>query len=170
MCDQQLTGDFTINAPAGATIVIENGQLDTNGHTFQTANGSSVTLVFSGDNSGSYTHSPTSTGTLNIQAPTSGPWSGVAVYQDPTITSGVDITYAGNNPTWDITGLVYLPKSNVTMSGAVNKSSYGASCFVMVAWTLLINGTADILETGGCAAAGLAMPVNDVGLRGQLVY
>jgi hypothetical protein len=168
--DQQLSGDMTINAPAGTTIIIENGQLDTNGHTIQTANGSTATIVFSGDNSGSYTHSPTGGGTLNIQAPTSGNWSGVAIYQDPSITSGTDISYAGNNPTWDITGLVYLPHSNVTMSGAVNKSSNGASCFVMVAWTMLINGTADILETGGCAAAGLAMPVNTVGHRGELVY
>src|SRR5579863_4893391 len=46
--DQQLTGDVTINAPAGATIVIENGQLDTNGHTFQTQSGSTATIVFSG--------------------------------------------------------------------------------------------------------------------------
>ena len=168
--DQQLTGDVTINAPAGAVVVIENGQLDLAGHTFQTANGSSVTLVFSGNDSGSYTHSPTGTGTLNIQAPTSGNWSGVAVYQDPSVKNGDDISYAGNNPTWDITGLVYLPNSNVTMSGAVNKSSYGASCFVMVAYSLLINGTADILETGGCAAAGLAMPTNQVGHRGELVY
>ena len=168
--DYQLTGDVTINAPTGATIVIENGQLDLNGHTFQTASGSSVTLVFSGTNTGSYTHSPTGSGTLDIQAPTSGNWSGVAVYQDPAITSGVDISYAGNNPTWDVTGLIYLPNSNVTFSGAVNKSSYGASCFVMVSDTLLINGTADILETGGCAAAGLAMPSNQVGHRGQLVY
>jgi Flp pilus assembly protein TadG len=168
--DQQLQSDVTINAPSGAVIVIENGMLDLNGHTFQTANGSKVTIVFSGTNTGSYSHYATGSGTLNIQAPTSGNWSGVAVYDDPAITRNVDFTYAGNNPTWDITGLTYFPNANVTMSGAVNKSSYGASCFVMVAYTLLINGTADILETGGCPQAGLAMPVNTVGARGQLVY
>lgn len=168
--DMQLTGDLTINAPAGATIVIENGQLDTNGYTIQTANGSGATIVFSGTNGGSYTHSPTGGGTLNIQAPTSGPWAGVAVYQDPNITSGVDINYTGNSPTFDITGLIYLPNSNVSMSGAINKSAYGASCIVMVAYTLLINGTADILANGGCPQAGLTMPSNQVGGRGQLVY
>lgn len=168
--DMQLTGDLTINAPAGVTIVIENGQLNTNGHTIQTADGSSATIVFSGTNGGSYTHSPTGGGTLNIQAPTSGPWSGVAIYQDPNITSGVDIDYTGNRPTFDITGLIYLPNSNVSMSGAINKSAYGASCIVMVAYTLLINGTADILANGGCPQAGLGMPSNQVGGRGQLVY
>jgi Flp pilus assembly protein TadG len=168
--DLQLTGDTTINAPAGTTIVIENGQLDSGSYTLQTANGSTATIVFSGTNSGSYTHAPTGGGTLNIQAPTSGPWSGVAIYQDPSITSGVDISAAGNSPTWDITGLVYLPNSNVTLSGAVDKSANGAACIVLVSYTLQINGTGDILKNGGCAAAGLAMPSNQVGGRGLLVY
>ncbi len=167
--DLQLQGNVTINAAAGATLVIENGQLDTSGNTISTASGSSMTVVFSGDNSGSYTHAPTGGGTLNIQAPTSGPWSGVAIYQDPSLTSGVDISAAGNSPTWDITGLVYLPHSNVTFSGAVNKSSNGASCFAMVVGDITINGTAAIEATGGCAAAGLNMPTGQVPGRGQLV-
>jgi len=168
--DLQLTGNVTINAPAGAVLVIENGQLDTNGHTIQTASGSSVTVVFSGDNSGTYTHAPTGGGTLDLQAPSSGVWSGVALYQDPALTSGVDISAAGNSPTWDITGLVYLPHSNVTFSGAVNKSSNGTSCFAMVVGDITINGTGAILAHGGCAGAGLAMPTGQVPGRGQLVY
>jgi hypothetical protein len=168
--DLQLTGDVTINAPAGTVIVIENGQLDTNGYTISTANGSNATIVFSGTTGSNASHYATGGGTLNIQAPTSGQWSGVAMVQDPSLTKGVDFQYSGNSPTWDLTGLVYLPKSNVQFSGAVNKSSYGASCFVMVSYTLLINGTADILETGGCPQAGLAMPQNQVGTRAVLVY
>ena len=166
--DQKMTGNVTINAPAGATIIIENGQLDTNGYTIQTADGSSATLVFSGTN-GSYTHAPTGGGTIDIQAPTSGPWSGVAMYQDPSLTSGVDISAAGNSPTWNISGLIYLPKSNVTLSGAVDKSGYGANCTVMVTYSLQINGTGDILRYGGCPQAGLTMPSDQVGGRGQLV-
>jgi Flp pilus assembly protein TadG len=174
MCgDVQLTGDVTIDAPAGAVLVIQNGQLDTNGHTLRTASGSALTLVFTGT-SGSYTHAPTDTnngggGTLDIQAPTSGTWSGVALYQDPNLTSGVDIAAAGNTPTWDITGLVYLPHSNVTFSGVVNKSSNGSDCFVMVAANITINGTGKIVEHGGCGSAGLAMPSGSVPGRGQLV-
>jgi len=166
--DLQLTGDATINASSGAVLVIENGQLDTNGHTLSTASGSSITVVFTGVD-GSYTHAPTGGGTLNIQAPSSGPWSGVAIYQDPTLSSGVDISAAGNSPTWDITGLVYLPNANVTFSGAVNKSSFGASCFAMVVGDITVNGTGDIQETGGCDAAGLNMPSAQVAMRGFLV-
>lgn len=167
--DLQLTDDVTINAPSGAVLIIENGQLDTNGHTLRTSNGSALTVVFSGSNSGSYTHAPTGGGTLDITAPTSGPWSGVAIYQDPGLTSGVDISAAGNSPTWNITGLVYLPQASVTLSGAVNKSSHGQSCFVLVVDNVTINGTGSILESGGCAAAGLSMPNDNLPGRGQLV-
>ena len=167
--DLQLTADVTIDAPTGAVLVIENGQLDTNGHKITTTNGSGVTIVFSGTNDAGYTHAPTGGGTLDIAAPTSGVWSGVAMYQDPAITTGVDIAAAGNSPTWDITGLVYLPHSNVTFSGAVNKSSNGHSCFAMVVNDVTINGTGSILEHGDCAAAGLNMPTGSVLGRGELV-
>jgi hypothetical protein len=169
--DLQLTGNVTINAPSNAVLVIENGQLDTNGYSITTSSGSGLTVVFSGDNSGSYTHAPTGGGTLDISSPTtaSSPWQGVALYQDPSLTSGVDISAAGNSPTWDISGLVYLPHSSVTFSGAVNKASNGQSCFAMVVDNVLINGTGSILETGGCAAQGLNMPTGNLPGRGQLV-
>jgi hypothetical protein len=166
----QLTGDVTLTTPAAGTVlVIRNGQLDTNGYTIRTASGSAVTIVFSGDNSSGYTHAPTGGGTIDIAAPTTGSWSGVALYQDPNLTSGVDISEAGNKPTWNITGLVYLPHSSVIFSGAVNKSSNGQSCFVMVVDNVTINGTGSILSQQGCAQAGLTMPTNQVPSRGKLV-
>jgi Flp pilus assembly protein TadG len=167
--DLQLTGDVTLTtASPGSVLVIYNGQLDTGGCkkgcTLQTAAGSALTIIFSGsDPSGKYTHAPTGGGTLNFNAPTSGTWSGIAIYQDPALTAGVNISAAGNSPTWDITGLVYLPHSSVTFSGAVNKSSNGASCFAMVVDNITINGTGEILQTGGCAAAGLNLPTDNVG-------
>jgi hypothetical protein len=166
--DLQLTGDTTLTtASPGSVLVIENGQLDTGSCKLQTLAGSALTIIFSGA-SGSYTHAPTGGGTFDIQAPTTGTWKGVAIYQDPALTTGVDISAAGNSPTWDITGLVYLPHANVTFSGAVNKSSNGASCFVLVLVVdnITINGTADILPKGGCVAAGLSMPTDTVGTAG----
>jgi Putative Flp pilus-assembly TadE/G-like len=167
--DLQLTDDVTIDAPSGAVLVIQNGQLDTNGHTLRTANGSALTVVFSGDNAGGYTHAPTGGGTLDITAPTSGVWSGIALYQNPSLTMGVDISAAGNSPTWNITGLVYLPHSSVTFSGAVDKSSNGQSCFVLVVDNITINGTGSILAHGGCGSAGVTMPQGTVPGRGHLV-
>ena len=158
--DLQLTGDVTLTGPGSTLLVIVNGRLDLNGHTLRTALGAALTVVFTGSSSGGYTHAPTGSGTLDIASPTSGPWAGVAIYQDPSLTSGVDISAAGNSPIWDITGLVYLPHASVTFSGAVNKSTYGASCFVLVVDNLLFSGTDSILAHGGCPSAGLVMPVN----------
>ena len=158
--DLQLTGNVTLTGPGSILLVIVNGRLDLNGYTLQTAPGTTLTIVFTGSSSGGYTHAPTGSGTLDITPPTSGPWAGVAIYQDPSLISGVDISAAGNSPTWNITGLVYLPHASVTLSGAVNKSSNGSSCFVLVVDHLLINGTGSILSHGGCAATGLVMPVN----------
>jgi len=186
MCgDVQLTGDVVISTPdnlLGAVIVIYNGQLDLNGKKLSTANGSAVTIVFSGTSSNSnYIHAPTDNatgqgGVLNIQAPSSPQalFPGIAIYQDPGMNNGVDITYKGNNPAWDITGGVYLPHANVTMSGDVNKSSNGADCFVMIANTVLINGTSNIYQqspyAAGCKVAGLTVPTATIPSRSQLLY
>jgi hypothetical protein len=88
------------------------------------------------------------------------------------LTTGVNISAAGNSPTWDISGLVYLPHSSVTVSGAVNKSSNGQDCFVMVMDDITINGTGDVLAgdtPAQCANAGLNMPKATIPGRGQLV-
>jgi Flp pilus assembly protein TadG len=160
--DQQLTDNTTIN---NTVLVIENGQLDTNGFTLH---GSNLTIIFSGTSGNSYQHIPTGGGTLDISAPTSGNWSGVAMYQDPALTQGVDMWAAGNSPTWNISGLVYLPHSSVTLSGAVNKSSTGQACFELVVDNLTINGTGSIFQNDTqCAAAGLNQTRG--GNRGVLV-
>jgi Flp pilus assembly protein TadG len=163
MCgDQQLTGNVTLN---NTLLVIENGQLDTNGFTFS---GTNLTLVFSGTNAANYLHAPTGGGTLDIAAPTSGTWSGVAIYQDPGLNKGVDISAAGNSPTWNLSGLVYLPHSSVTLNGAVNKSSAGQACFELVVDNVTINGTGQIFKNDTqCAAAGLNQTKG--GSRGMLV-
>lgn len=165
--DVQLVNDVTLTQDT--TLVIYNGDLDTNGYTLQTAAGVGATVVFAGSDSGGYSHIPTGGGTLDIAAPTSGPWSGMAVYQSPSLYSGVSFSEAGNDPTWDLTGIAYFPHASVTFSGAVNKSSNGKSCFGMVVDNLLINGTADILAHGQCAQAGVTLPSALVPGRGQLV-
>jgi hypothetical protein len=179
--DQMLTGDVTINTPPGtpAVLIIENGQLDLNGFALRTSSGSAVTLVFSGDDSKApcpCTHAPTdntngSGGVLDIAAPTSGPWSGVAIYQDPSLTSGVDVSAAGNSPTWNISGLIYMPHASVTLKGAIDKATNGKSCLVMVADNFTISGTAGIAKTdiGQCPQAGLTMPSATITARSVLV-
>jgi hypothetical protein len=177
--DQMLTGDVVIDTHGSAAVlVIENGQLDLNGHALTTLDGSAVTLVFSGaDTAGTnYTHAPTdntngSGGRLDLAAPTSGPWSGVAIYQDPSLTAGLDVASAGNSPTWNISGLIYMPHASVNLKGAVDKSTNGKSCVVMIADNFTISGTAGILQTdiGQCPAQGLTMPTVTIAARSMLV-
>jgi len=171
--DIQLSGDVTLTG-SNTTFVVENGMLDTNGHTISTASGASATIIFSGTNTAGYHHFPydfTNNGTINVQAPQSGNWSGIAMYQDPRLTNGSNtFTYAGQNPTWDITGLVYMALSDLTFKGAVNKSSYGVNCFLLVSYTMLLDGTANIFkDDNSCPAAGLTIPGESTIVRPRLV-
>jgi Flp pilus assembly protein TadG len=169
--DVQLTANVTVTG-AQNLIVIENGQLDTNGYTFQTGAGAGATIVFSGT-AGSYTHTPTGGGILDISSPTSGNWSGVAMYADPKMTSPtygtLDISEAGASPSWNISGLAYFPKSDITLKGAVGKATNGFSCFVLVMNTLLIAGTGNILNEGQCPQQGLPPPTNPTFAKARLV-
>jgi hypothetical protein len=168
-----ICGDGELHGPTlltggDVTIVVYGGSLDLADYMLQTTSGTHVTIIFTGPEMG-HGHIPMGSGTLDIEAPKTGVWKGVAIYQDPALTTGVNISAAGNSPTWNITGLAYLPHASVTFSGAVNKSSNGKSCFALVVDNLTINGTANILAQGECAAAGLTMPTGQMPSRGQLV-
>ncbi len=165
-------GDVQLIAPTFArsgntVLVIREGKLDLQEFTLGSDPGAGLTIVFIGS-SASRDHNITGDGTLDFAAPTSGPWSGVAIYQAPSIPPE-QVTYAGHSPTWKVTGLVYMPRAEVEFKGAVNKSSNGKSCFVLVVDTLVVKGTGSILTSGQCASAGLKMPSSDAPSRGQLV-
>ncbi len=151
--DQQLTANTEID---NTTLVIFNGRLDNNGYTLT---GKNLTVVFTGSNSSSYQHTPTGGGAFDISAPSSGPWSGMAFYQDPNLTTNVNVSFAGNSPTFNLSGMVYLPHASVTFSGAVNKSSSGVTCFAMVIDNITINGTANIFANNSqCGSLNFGLP------------
>jgi Flp pilus assembly protein TadG len=180
--DITLSGNVTV--PSGTTLVMEggggySGNFDTAGHNTNngyTVSSTAMTLVFSGQ-AGTAAGGPTGHGIFNIAAPTSStsPWRGVAMYQDPSLSASNTVA-AGNSPTWDVTGLVYLPYANVTLSGAVNKSSNSTyACFILVVDQITINGTGDItqMKNQDCSSAfgSTFMPTATVTTagRGQLV-
>lgn len=150
----------------GGVLILWNGRLITNGHKLGTISGY-LTLVFAGTN-GPYSHVPTDDGTLDFSAPRTGHWAGMAIYQHPALISGVDLTAAGNTPTFNITGMLYMPHAEIRLSGAVNKASTnGLSCFGIVADNMLINGTG--LSLAACDRAGLGLPYTMVEGRALLV-
>jgi Flp pilus assembly protein TadG len=179
--DLRLSGNVTINAPQPTVLYIENGKLDLNNLTLTTTN---VTIVFTGKNNdpgaNNYGHYPTDSnggglGVLDMKAPTTGNFPGMSIYQNPALTSGdLGLTYSGNSPEWKISGFVYTPNADVTLSGAIDQATNGAQCFSMVAKDVTINGTGSIYaqtpDASACTAAGYKMPTTQIQARGQLVY
>jgi len=165
-----LTGTWSIDSDI--TITINNGGLNLNGNTIKTIGSGHLTIIFTGTSNVSHTLT-SSNGLLDFQAPTTGVWKGIAVYQDPTMTAGTfDISSAGNSPTYNISGLLYMPKGALNVSGAINKHNGGDACIAIVAKSIQINGTGSILSNpiSQCAQAGLALQGNGgAGVRAGLV-
>ena len=166
--DLQLTGNVTITAPSNAVLIIRNGRLAMNGFRLQTASGSGLALVFTGSNDATHFHMPSGSGGLDLAAPTTGAFAGIVLYQDPALTVNVAMPNAGSLPTWALSGLIYLPKVDLSFSGSVGKASTGVQCTVLLANTINTNGTGLVLSTSACGVAGLSTPTNGVAGRGML--
>jgi hypothetical protein len=163
-------GDVTLQSnvtiPQQMLIVIRNGNLNLNGHTLT---GSALTIVFSGTN-GTSSHiieyqGPLGKGTLNITAPTTGIWKGVALYQDPSLTQNVNFTVSGSQHNLIVSGLFYFPNAEVILSGAVNKDAASSPCLAMMVGSLRVNGGGFFADSSKCTNL-LDLPSKQ---RGRLV-
>ena len=164
-----------IQASGNQVLVIENGALNLNGNTLSTPAGTGLTIVFSGTSS--VANFITGNGTLDIAAP--GPpsgcngcsWSGVAIYQDPSLPE-TSLTLNGNNQVLKITGLFYIPKTDLTLGGAIDQATNGLHCFTIVDNTVNINGNGSIFAypAENCLAAGLQPPQSQLFVGAQLIY
>src|SRR5215472_6030934 len=100
-------------------------------------------------------------GALDLTAPSgtwsaaTNSWTGFAVYQDPSLPagSGIDITSAGATPTYAVTGLVYTPNANVTISGDIGSAG---ACVGFLALTVDINGTGNVIDSNNCDPINLS--------------
>jgi hypothetical protein len=168
----------TVSTPAaGSTVVIYNGDLNlkstSQGANLVTGTGSGLAIVFAGNGSGATKHNVTmgNSSVLDIAAPTSGSWAGIAVYQDSSAagpTTNIDQSMApatSGGAAWKVTGLIYMPKANVSLSGGVVKSTAGQACFSLVANSFAANGNYSIYSDSqtNCAGAGLTPPTSSVG-------
>jgi Flp pilus assembly protein TadG len=173
-------GNLTLNGDVGISgtglLVIENGALNLANHKLTSGVGAGVTIIFTAPNpspgpNASKTMDPNSKGTLDIAAPTSGNWAGVAVYTNPDLKKLVTYKENGNSSTiWNITGLIYMPHATVTLDGNVNKATNGVDCFALVDDTFTSNGGVKLLEhQTKCAEAGLVPPKGGAAQRQALV-
>ena len=160
------SGNVTTPGSIPTQIYIKNGSL--NGSATLVSGGSQgsgggVTLIFSGTPGGQISSSTN----LNISSPQTGTWKGFTIV-DPLTTS---ITYNGNTPTWDLSGIAYFPKIDLQFSGIPNKAGSGYNCFILVANTVQFNGTAQLYAnpTSQCTSQGSNPPQILTGFRAPLV-
>jgi len=163
--DVKLANNITISSDK--TLYIYNGRLDLAGKTLSTSGDGGLAIVFTGTNTSSggttYTHSFMSSvnsteSVIDIAAPTSGPWSGVAVYQDPKLTgskNALNFEASGNKLTMNISGLFYAKNAEITLKGNVTYASTGSKCLAMIVNKLLMSGSINA-STSECEDQGLS--------------
>ena len=76
------------------------------------------------------------------------PWRGIAMYQDPALTTNVDMTWGPGSSVY-VDGIMYFPKASLTMSGAGNSNS--SLCTKLAVNKLTTNGSFNFSQTdSGC--------------------
>lgn len=156
--DISITGTATLTS---GVYFVEGGNVSLTG----TVTGTGVTLVLTGTSPGSSSVGTMSLGasnaSINLTAPTSGTYAGMAIIQDPnaaqdTFNGGgncqTNCNYMQGGPNTNITGVVYFPSGNLSFSGTPNLASSG--CLQILADTLNWSGTPSLL-VNGCAGTGV---------------
>lgn len=107
------------------------GTINVNGASF-TGNG--VTLYFANANAQIHFNSSV---VKTLTAPTSGPYKNLLLYEDPSSSSLTSYTY-DSAPSDVLSGIIYLPRRNVTFNSQTNITAHSVT---MVVNTLIWNNT-----------------------------
>jgi Flp pilus assembly protein TadG len=122
-----------------------------------TCNGCSVVLTNKDTSSTATigTWSSNAQATNNITAPTTGTYTGIAVYQDRRATGNIDQINGGSGNV--INGVVYFPSDTLWLNGTGDATSL---CSMFVAKNLKFNGTGRISISSAADAAcfGIGLP------------
>ena len=128
-CGLTANSSSTVNLVSSGTYSF-NGNVILDGPS--TMSGTGVTLYFK---SGTFTLN--SNVTLNLTAPTSGTYAGIAIFQDRSNSSTINLD---SNSTMTINGAIYAPDANLTLN-----SNFAATVYsILVVSSLTINGTINI--------------------------
>ena len=84
---------------------------------------------------------------LHLSAPTSGPYKGIAIFQDPSNANNFD---TGNSFTLDVSGAIYMPGTDVDIANHLTFT--GTNCTLFIAKSLNIRNGSGNLTNSGCAA------------------
>jgi hypothetical protein len=142
------SGTGTLNLGAG-TYILDSGSLSASGTS--TITGTGVTIILTSSKSSYGTASISGGTTVTLTAPTSGPLSGLAIFQDPK-ASGKTNTLSGAAGQ-NITGAIYFPNEAVSFSGG-SVTGTAAKCTQLIGLTLTFSGTTTL--NSNCSGVGVA--------------
>jgi hypothetical protein len=128
------TGSVTVQCPGGCTIYLSGGSLQMNG---------------GGPSSGTYKDQG-----INIVAPSSGPYEGIAFWQDKSDTNAATINGSANSI---ITGVVYMPTAYLDFTGSSNstETALAVNTLKIEGSTTIGNGAMALAGKGGSSAISL---------------
>lgn len=110
--------------------------------------GEGVTIILTGTNPGSLSMNGNSS--LDLTAPTSGPYEDLVLIQAANATTGNNNTINGDNNT-NLDGAIYFPRGDLTFSGSTGQAF---QCAMVVGYTVEFTGSATVQNnTGSCDAA-----------------
>jgi hypothetical protein len=152
--EYHVCGDLTVsgtgfltgsNPSSDFVIIIENGGLTlTSGASISTLR---TAIVLTGSSTtSSKIDFPNGNGqsaslSLSPAIAADNPWKGIALYQDPVMTSNVSNNW-GPGATFNADGIVYLPNSDVEMQGVAASGNY--KCSKIVTKTFTTKGAVDL--------------------------
>jgi hypothetical protein len=144
----KISGSRTITMQAG-TYFIDRGAFDVSGSPIIVGNGPITIVLTSSTGSDVARLDLTGDHPLQIEAPTSGPLAGIAIYQDRNASSTGTNKITGST-SQSITGAVYFPKQSVSWRGTSASGSGG--CTQLIARAITFTGTSDF--NNNCAGKG----------------
>ena len=150
----------TITFADNAVIVVTGGLDLHSGSTSITGTG--VMIYVQSDGSSSQQSTINATTQMNISAPTTGQYAGIALW----FAGGSDVSYAGSNGAL-FKGAIYAPTSDVTFSGNAGNTS---TCTRLIGGSISLAGTtAAVFNNSGCpATAGPVLTAS--GVVGSTTY
>lgn len=145
----ELSGTLTIDP---GTLVIRNGDFTTKGNT--NVSGAEVTVMLTGDAPSDVGNVHLNNNTvMDLSAPTSGPYQGLLIYQDPKAENPDDSVFNGG-VNLSLDGAIYMPKGHIQFSGGADNPN---NCLQIVSRTVTFTGNSFIRNNPTvCQDLGLA--------------
>jgi len=155
-CPGNINGTSISFADNAVIVINQNNGLDTHGNNNSNMSGNGVTIYALGGGS------INANTVMNITAPTTGPYAGIALW----FGDGSAVTYNGSNG-GTFKGAIYAPTADVSYSGNAGSSS---TCTRLIAGSIdLSGGSAAVFNNSGCPT--IAGPVlTSSGVAGGTTY